>query len=161
MKTVKVLITDRCCGKTTFARQNKNYIDLDFYNYHILELPNSEKILVYIFEQITEDENTVVMMNKGYARFFDVLKRNFNLDVICYIPEASEKSRDYRVNLEKQRDIEHIGVPRIKIIESVENSFIDRMIEFENWAKENHYKYTILKVGEFISDFENKQNESL
>ena len=66
MKTVKVLITDRCCGKTTLASQNKNYIDLDFCNCHILKLPNSEKILVYIFEQITEDENTVVMMNGGY-----------------------------------------------------------------------------------------------
>lgn len=148
-RKLNVILTSICCGKTYLTKQNKNFVDLDFFN----------------GVKTWEQRKIVFNMIQDFARQADNTKTYlFNIDrfeklELCKIPEIKitkiilARDYDFRCRVFAKRDIEEYGTIRLNTWEDFKENFSKIIKLGKEYSQKYNTELQYLKNGGFLHDY--------
>lgn len=145
---MNVILTSICCGKTYLTKQNKNFVDLDFFS----------GVKTY------EQRKVVFNMIKDFAKQADNTKTYlFNIDrfekfKLYKIPEIKitkiilAKDYDFRCTVFRKRDIAEYKTVRVSNYKSFRENFSANINLGKEYSKKYGVELEFLDNGKFLSD---------
>ncbi len=144
---MKIILTERCCGKSFLAERNSNFIDFDIFTKFNKTSLDFIKTVIEAYIP-TCDESKVYLMN--VFEFYRFGMNKMNVDIIgMYLPELTDESIGFRVHNFYKRDLKKYNFVREKEIESLISKY---EFAYEK-AKELNIPVIELKRGEFLEDY--------
>lgn len=146
---MNVILTSICCGKTYLTKQNKNFVDLDFFNG--VKTWEQRKVVFNMIKDLAKqaDNTKTYLFNIDRFEKFELYK----------IPEIKitkiilARDYDFRCVVFGKRDITEYGTVRVNTYKKFKENFSEIIKLGKEYSKKYDVELQYLKNEEFLYDY--------
>ena len=144
---MKVILTERCCGKSTLGLKNREYIDFDiFFKCNKFSYSLVEEVIKAYIPNCNEDKIYLVNVTEFFR--FRMDKMNIKIQDVC-LPELTKENIEFRKKLFRERDMKKYNFIRQKEYEDLERKYI----EAHQTIKTITDSVILIKKDEFLESY--------